>query len=585
MFRAAAIALPITGLVVIEVGLRWLGAGDDLRLIVRVDSDPPVLNHRFNAKADRPYYGAVDLSGPEPRRFDLPKPAGTYRIVVVGASTVIGFPFAAELAFPRQLEIRLQRQLPDLQVEVLNAGITSINSLAVKDIARQALSCDPDLIIVHTGHNEFYGPGGVGSSALQLPPALLSRSFAVRRFRLTQLVEHVVPFSEDSDKDLIETLPRALAIPHDGKLFEEAVRQYSHNLQDIAHLSSEAGVPVALTSVASNLRDQSPIGRMVFPGETDEVKQEWSRLRGHVDQLVGAAQWESALEAIDQFEEAFRADAVTTYRKGQCLEALERFDEAADAFALARDLDPCRFRAPGAFQDVVAEVAARTQVHFFDIAAEIEDVAAPRTPGHELFLEHVHYNLHGHRVVGDILARHVCERVLGRPWDSVAPVDQPLGDTRFDELAGFSLALNTIQTPPLRDAADAEHHQAYLIERIEQLYQTLDPVEQSAFAEMTMRTMQTDLLRGLQSRFEAAGRLDAALRIVRNGVERQPWSPERHIALARLQIQFEEFSAARATLEQAQLLDPESSAADVLRRRLELVRAAEQTQSGLPVSR
>jgi hypothetical protein len=152
-FRAAAIGVSVVCVAAAELVLPWVGVGEDLRLVTRVVGEPRELTFQFNERADLPYFGARDLAGPEPRRFDLPKPAGTLRIVVLGESTVLGFPYPPALAFPRQLEEMLQEQSQDRRIEVLNAGVTALNSFVVADLARQALEVDPDLLVVHMGHN------------------------------------------------------------------------------------------------------------------------------------------------------------------------------------------------------------------------------------------------------------------------------------------------------------------------------------------------------------------------------------------------------------------------------------------------
>ena len=115
------------------------------------------------------YFDQRQLAGPDPRPFQLPPPDETFRIVFVGASTVEGFPYYTELAFPRQVELLLQQQLPNRRIEVLNAAIVGINSFALADFVPRALRCEPDLVVLYAGHNEFYGPGGVGSTATVAP--------------------------------------------------------------------------------------------------------------------------------------------------------------------------------------------------------------------------------------------------------------------------------------------------------------------------------------------------------------------------------------------------------------------------------
>jgi len=577
IFRLVALSLPLLLLLITEAALWLFGIGKDYALVQSVPGNPPALNYRLNPDADRPYYGGAGLSGPEPRRFDLPKPAKTLRIVVVGASTVIGFPYPPELAFPRQLELFLQSQLPDRQVEVLNAGITSINSFAVKDVLQQSLACEPDLIVIHTGHNEFYGPGGVGSSALQIPPRLLPAAFALRRWRLTQLVGGLFSSDPSAGQDLIESLPRARTILYDGELFRTAEHYYEQNLREMLTTARDAGVPALLTTVASNLRNQGPIGRLAPDSLTAEEAVDWTQLRESAGRSIASEDWESALDDLAADDELFPSHPRIIYEQARCLEGLGRLDEAAEHYRRARDLDPCRFRAPESFREIAQDVAAEFSapaVRFFDVAAGIDAYSAPHAPGNDLFLEHVHYNLTGHREVARLLAHEICTAHLGRSWNKEALPSEveyvrQLGLTLFDDPAAYSLALNTVQTPPLSEAAGADRHEEFLIEQIRLQFDALSAIEQSLFADLSMRSMQTDLIRGIQTGYESRGQLEPALRMAEIGVRRQPWSVDRLVALARLQLDAGQSQDAAETLQRIDQLQPDSTAAQVLQRRLE----------------
>ena len=63
------------------------------------------------------------------------------------------------------LQLMLQDAWPDRRVEVINLGTTAIASFPVLGITTEALDYEPDLVVVYTGHNEFFGTYGVASVA------------------------------------------------------------------------------------------------------------------------------------------------------------------------------------------------------------------------------------------------------------------------------------------------------------------------------------------------------------------------------------------------------------------------------------
>src|SRR5262249_23258647 len=157
------------------------------------------------------------------------------------------------------------------------AGIVSINSFAVADVARECLACEPDVLVIHSGHNEFYGPGGPASSALSLPPALIRATYRLRRLRLVQLLTSIGS-GKPPEGDLLNVLPRTVEVPMDGPVYRQAEKNLRENLERVVQTCRAGGVRVILSTVASNIRDQSPM-RAVWPAGLSEARRpEWEQL-------------------------------------------------------------------------------------------------------------------------------------------------------------------------------------------------------------------------------------------------------------------------------------------------------------------
>lgn len=527
-FRLAAICLSLLPLVLIEVALRLFGVGNDLQLVIPVASATDKFTHQLNELADRPFFGVTDLSGPEPRPFALPKPAGTYRIIVLGESTVAGFPYPPELAFPRQMEILLQKQRHDDKIEVLNAGITGISSHAIADLARQALAAEPDLLIVHAGHNEFYGPGGVTSRYGRLPASLLRTSFALRKTRLGQIDRL---WTKDTGQELSELLPADLVIPFDSPDVQRAAREFQSNLTRIVTTARAPGVRVLLTTVTSNVRDQSPIRARHSRHLPALDEQRWIKLVEEAEQLLSAGDAARAQPLLSSAEAIDPHHARLLYRQGQCLESLGHVAEAATKFELARDHDGCRFRAPSSFRDVVRKVAEESKssgVHFADWAGDLAASVAPRAVGSDLFLEHVHYRLSGHYRLAVYLAEVVQTEIIGGEWNerlalAYEEMREELRISAQDELAARSLALQVQQISPFAEALDAAAHARRLSDEIRQLFLTLSPTDQSLFASLSMADMQQNLPLALARAYDRAGDAATAKKWRDTAALRRPW--------------------------------------------------------------
>ena len=119
-------------------------SGDNYKMI-KPDQHYPTIN--INSHGFR---------GPE---FESEKLEGTYRVFVIGGSSVFGTGVVDNATIPAHLE-RMYREagpLPQSRIEVINAGVihaqSHTESLMVKN---QILRLDPDLLIVYDGHNDIH---------------------------------------------------------------------------------------------------------------------------------------------------------------------------------------------------------------------------------------------------------------------------------------------------------------------------------------------------------------------------------------------------------------------------------------------
>lgn len=568
-FRIGALVSSALLIVIVEVLLVVFGVGNDLSLFVKVPGHPKVLDYQVNPRAEESYFAGRELGGPEPKRFDLPRPDGVYRIVVVGGSTVLGFPYPPELSFPRQLEVLLNQQNTAGEFEVINLGMVAINSFSVADVVRQAVAMQPDLMIVHTGHNEFYGPAGVASTAAIAPKSLFPMAMKVRRARLFQLIAARFVDEPSNRTDLMEALPASVTIPFNGPRFNQAKEYYQKNLERIVATASSANIPIVLTTVASNLSDHSPVSFYVPEQLAAQNMERWRAFFDRGRQLAAAKQWPQALEKLEQAEAISNDSSLLHYRMGQCLEGLEQYPESRKQFELARDLDGCRFRAPGSFRGIVGDVARQTShpnVFFIDSAERLAVEAGPQALGSNLFLEHVHYNLDGHRRLAIMLGRFVQKQVLQRKW-KVARVpadskfDQMLGLLQEDRVSGQSYALQVMNVFPMTKTIDVNVHRYEVITRIKQELSLLDKEQQLVFADLSLDDMSIRLAEALGDYFRSNGQFSRELFYRRCDQIRRPWDPDVGFRLARcLAESGDHLSEAIEICRQAQELNPQNGA-------------------------
>jgi len=136
-----------------------------LKLFLKEKNSDGSIYIKTNPEIVKKYFFKSEFLAPSfhPEYFTESKAPGTFRIFCFGESALEGFPFPSGGSIPYFLKQNLSVMFPGTNFEVINLGITGINSFAVADFTEEAMDYSPDLLIYYMGHNEFYG-------ALVLPP-------------------------------------------------------------------------------------------------------------------------------------------------------------------------------------------------------------------------------------------------------------------------------------------------------------------------------------------------------------------------------------------------------------------------------
>jgi len=364
-FLAITLLAPLLLCAVAEVVLRLAGIGELEPLFVPVENAPGYL---------QPNPSAVHRFFPDPRRapavsidtawFPAQKAPGTLRIFVQGESSAAGFPYGRFASPGALLQQRLQRAYPDRSVEVINTGMAAVTSYVLLDFADEIIAQQPDAVVIYTGHNEYLGIGGVGSTfAAARSPAVARGIATLRRLHLYRGLERGIgsiaagsePL-ERRDGTLMSRVAAERSIPLDSPLYERGLEQFRGNLERLLAKYRTAGIPVFIGTLASNERDQPP-----FAG--------------------GAADGDSA---------------GARFAQARALDAAGDFVAARREYLAAKDRDELRFRAPEAFNDVIREVAAAEVATVVDVQGALAAASRDGIIGDDLMLEHVHPNVEGY---------------------------------------------------------------------------------------------------------------------------------------------------------------------------------------------
>lgn len=433
------------------------GAGHSLRQL------NPAYPRRFFAGS----VGGFDLGGVSlsPHRFLDPPPDGALRVAVVGASTVQGYPHPARLAFPALLGTLLGNAL-QRPVQTINLGITSLASFAVARVVADAIAdLAPDLVVVDTGHNEFYGVYGTAALRQGGPwPWLRHLHYRLLQLRLAALVRWLAsPLRRQAGDDLslLAAMGSVGPVPAQDPARARAVAQLRASLEEIADLCRRRAVPLVLCVPAANEAGFAPDTSSA--GLPDAGRERWQRLRARVADLVDQGTPAGAREALALLAQAPPGLAEALFLQGRALAASGETAAARAAFAAARDADPAPWRAPTPLLAVVRDVARSRRVALADAERRLAGAAPDSLVGWDLMVDHVHPTARGHALV----SRSVVDALVGAPppwtvapdWEVRAPTDAQLlalhGDLPVEAVALARAVAALLERPPLRQERQA----------------------------------------------------------------------------------------------------------------------------------
>jgi len=374
-FYGVMILIPVIFIVGLELLLQYLNYGYDFKQFISTSN-----YHKdkifLNPDLPRKYFFNIKASPTVlPDGFDVQKKENAFRIFVLGESSAAGWPYVPNASFPRHLKRKLEILYPDNSIEVINCGISAINTYTLRDFVPGIIEQNPDLIIIYTGHNEYYGALGAGSSvSLGYSRTLVNTYIKLVDFKTTQLLQNIISgiygiFSSSNEKDgeagnetLMSRMIGESLIAFESDIYNFGVEQFDGNMDDILKMFKERNIPVILGTLTCNIKDLKPFVSVKddkFPPAEDIYHQ-----------------------AKDYYEK-------------------EDFDKAKELFFKAKELDALRFRAPQKINESIISLAKKYNYPVVDIDSAFKSKSPNGIVGENLMVDHLHPNLDGYRLMGE----------------------------------------------------------------------------------------------------------------------------------------------------------------------------------------
>ncbi len=367
-FYIILVLIPVIFFILLEISLRIFGYGREIPQWLDASQGKSIINPDV---AFRYFNNVQNVPTTIEDVFDQKKKENSYRVFVLGGSSAAGFPYMPMGSFSRYIRKRLELAYPTLQIEVVNLGLSAVNTYTIRDLLPEVLNQNPDLIIIYAGHNEYYGALGVGSmESLGTSRSFVNLILYLNKYRTVQLIRNILSsifsvfISNESANTgtLMSRMAKDQYINFNSEKFNAGLEQYEGNMRDILEMIKEKNVPVIIGRLASNLKDQKPFVSADTPG------------------------YPSAGEIY----------------KDAMVELQNKNLKAADSlFTLAKDLDALRFRAPEKINEIIEKLADEYNIISVAIDSVLAEASEDGITGNELMTDHLHPNIEGFHLMGN----------------------------------------------------------------------------------------------------------------------------------------------------------------------------------------
>tara|TARA_A100001015_G_scaffold174761_1_gene194285 strand:+ start:4109 stop:5989 length:1881 start_codon:yes stop_codon:yes gene_type:complete len=388
IFWVIASLIPFLCIAAVEISLRISGYEKEKQsLFVEAPNSPDYL--LANAKFIERYFPSF-VPEIAPNAFLKEKKPNTFRVFVFGGSSAEGFPYNFYNSFSDQLEQQLLLNTQGLNIEIINLGMTAVNSFVIRDLSPRILALEPDAVIIYAGHNEYYGSFGAATTQFGFTDSIRLKHTILwlKNLRVYQVLEQLLSWESETNgmtgvpnqddgigeqRTMMAKVIQDSNIPVGGDVYNLGIRQFEVNINDALTTFKKQEIPIYLGTIASNLKDQKPL--------TD-------------DSL-----------AMSVFEEA-----QMLYKSGDFTRAFQEFERA-------KELDGIRFRAPSKINELLRTFSKSEGIELVETQEVLRQASNSGLEDSTLFIDHLHPNDRGHKLMAalffDALRTHpTIERAL-----------------------------------------------------------------------------------------------------------------------------------------------------------------------------
>lgn len=329
----------------------------------------------------------------KPSLFRKEKKKETFRIICLGESSMFGVPYQMTANIPGIVRRQLRHQYPGKEIEVINLGASAINTNVILHFIPEVIKLEPDLILIYTGHNEFYGPDGIGASAIEkIFPSLTQLKYNLRELTLVRLLQtssNSIKENKTANNLMEQVSNKALVDLHSGDA-KRVFANFESNFSKIIESFQDKNIPIIISDIVSN---------MTFPPFQYETQgiEEYQR----IDSLLSLNKVSDALQESEKIEQILPTNAYAHYVLGRINYAKENYTTARTHFSQSNNYDLLKFRAPDTINVLIKRISANYSVPFVSSDSIFAVHSIFGILDTTLFWEHLHPNVYGYYLIAN----------------------------------------------------------------------------------------------------------------------------------------------------------------------------------------
>ncbi len=415
IFSLFTLVFPFVFLLILELILRFTVPYNDESIVEVVKYDG-VEWYQVNRSYLKKFFPNQAQLIPEfkPNLFKKDKNPNIFRILCLGGSSMFGTPYQMTSNIPGIVRRQLRHIFPDREIEVINLAASAINSQVIKRLIPDLDVFEPDLVLIYMGHNEFYGPDGVGATTLEKNiPFILDLKYILREIRIYQILRNWItspapPQKVSDEKNLMREVSRGSLVELDSDDAKRIYRDFSANLGNIVSQFKKKNIPLIVSDVISNL-EFAPFS---YPPKIGEV--DVDNIMEEIERQFAREEYPLALEHLIKLHRQDAQHALINFWMGKCFLAEGESDSALRYLILARDYDLLKFRAPSRINHIIEEICQQENLPFVSTASYFSRNSKNGIAGFDLFWEHLHPNTAGYYSIAELFTQRILEMEILR---------------------------------------------------------------------------------------------------------------------------------------------------------------------------